>query len=68
MRLWHHIWPRNDKSAGHNKTGEQPKPSRPILAAWPEGYTAFRLDGDGDGVILFGEGKPPLHIKGSGTE
>jgi hypothetical protein len=55
------IWPRTGEAAGQNKTAERPKPSQPILERWPEGYSSFKLDGDG--VILFG-GKPPLRIKG----
>jgi hypothetical protein len=47
------------EAAGHNKT-ERPKPSQPLLSEWPEGYTAFRLDGED--VVLLGEGKPPLRI------
>jgi hypothetical protein len=62
MRFWQRLWPKNDKAARHNKTGERPKPSQPLLAEWPEGYTSFKLDGDD--VILFGKDKPLLRIKG----
>jgi hypothetical protein len=63
MKLWQRLWPRNDQVNGQNfRAVERPKPSRPLLAQWPEGYTSFKLDGDD--VVLFGEGKPPLRIKG----
>jgi hypothetical protein len=66
MRLWQRIWPRKDEAAGQNKTAGRPKPSKPLLSEWPEGYTSFRLDGED--VILLGQGKPPLRLKGSETD
>jgi hypothetical protein len=62
MKFWPRIWPSKDEAPGQNKTGERPKPSHPLLAQWPEGYTSFKLEGED--VILFGEGKPPLRLKG----
>jgi predicted alpha/beta hydrolase family esterase len=56
MRLWQRLWARNDEAARQNKTAERPKPSHPLLAQW--------LKLDGEDVMLFGEGKPPLRIKG----
>jgi hypothetical protein len=52
----------NGEAARQNKITERAKPSHPLLTEWPEGYTSFKLDGDD--VLLFGEDKPPLRIKG----
>jgi hypothetical protein len=62
MRVWRRTRPPKDKAAGRKKTAGQVKPCQHHLEQWPEGYTSFRLDGED--VLQFGKGKPPLRIKG----